>query len=201
MKVSVALLAGGQSSRMGRSKASLEVEGEPLLYRNIRLLQTRFDEILVSVPRQGLPIPLPEEIRLIPDPVDFQGPLIGIEATLSASLNPKCLIIAADIPMQDLGLIDSLLAVAGRAEITVVSFGGQRDEPLFGVYDRLVLLSLQSLRESGERRVLQLLALCRAERIVLNKPWWFMNLNTSEDYRQFIERLEQWREKQPSQTT
>ena len=44
---SAIILAGGRSSRMGRPKALLMFDGEPLIAHVVRMLQQSFTEIIV----------------------------------------------------------------------------------------------------------------------------------------------------------
>jgi len=46
--VSVAILAGGQSQRMGRDKAWLEVGGRPIIERVLERIRPLSDDLLVS---------------------------------------------------------------------------------------------------------------------------------------------------------
>ena len=79
------VLAGGRSSRMGRDKAWLEVEGEPALLRVIRAGLGGGAERVVVVGSPGQPLPpLPAGAERCDDPVDrtHEGPLSGLAAGL-----------------------------------------------------------------------------------------------------------------------
>ena len=70
------VLAGGKSSRMGRPKALLLFDGEPLIVHIVRALKHMFAEIVVvAAPEQELP-DLP--VTLVRDEVAYQGPVGGI---------------------------------------------------------------------------------------------------------------------------
>ena len=56
LDASALILAGGKSSRMGRPKALLPFDGEPLIVHTVRSLATRFaDIVVVAAPGQELP--------------------------------------------------------------------------------------------------------------------------------------------------
>ncbi|MBI3920523.1 MAG: NTP transferase domain-containing protein, partial [Armatimonadetes bacterium] len=47
MAATAAVLAGGRSLRMGTDKALLPLEGKPMVVRQVELLQTAFERVLV----------------------------------------------------------------------------------------------------------------------------------------------------------
>ena len=86
--VSVAILAGGKSSRMGKNKALLTYEGKTFLERLIEEFSD-FDEILVSA-REENQYDLGRyggKVKLISDENYDKGPLEGIRRVLSEAKN------------------------------------------------------------------------------------------------------------------
>jgi len=74
-KIAGVVLAGGESSRMGRDKALLDYNGKPLLDHMIGLLkQAGFDDIYVSGDLDGY--------RCIPDSAPHEGPAYAIVGVL-----------------------------------------------------------------------------------------------------------------------
>jgi molybdopterin-guanine dinucleotide biosynthesis protein A len=70
------VLAGGRSSRMGRPKAMLAFDNEPLIVHIVATLQRLFPEVVVvAAPGQDLP-GMP--VTLVRDDVAYQGPVGGI---------------------------------------------------------------------------------------------------------------------------
>jgi len=79
------VLAGGRSQRMGRDKAWLPIDGEPVL---LRVLAAGRDAgvgeaVVVASPGQSLP-PLPPGVTRVDDPSDrrHEGPLSGLAVGL-----------------------------------------------------------------------------------------------------------------------
>lgn len=71
---------------MGRPKAWLELDGETLLHRVVRIVGAACPTVIVvAAPDQSLP-PLPEETRRIDDPAALvgNGPLVGAMTGLAA---------------------------------------------------------------------------------------------------------------------
>lgn len=79
------VLAGGRSSRMGRSKAALEWHGSTLLRRTAGIVSRVADGpvVVVRAPGQSLP-DLPSAVEVVDDPREGLGPVQGLAAGLAA---------------------------------------------------------------------------------------------------------------------
>ncbi len=132
---SAALLAGGQSTRMGRDKALLTLPGSdlPLWHRQWRVLQElQPDEMFWSGPiRPGLP----ENIRIISDKIATAGPLAGISACLDVSRSDLLVVLAIDLPEMTAAFLRDLLTHCSTDCGAVVRHG-IFFEPLAAVYPR-----------------------------------------------------------------
>ncbi len=158
------ILAGGRSRRMGRDKAWLEIEGQPLLLRQIRLLQeVGLSEIGIAAgPADRPPLPsIPPEIPLLRDRFDGLGPLAGLEAGLgwSCSRNPMgwTLAVAVDLPGLSSEWLRRLLAQA-RPGMGCVPVHEGRLEPLAALYPNL---AWPIAREHLEKRQASVQEFCR----------------------------------------
>src|SRR5205807_9116756 len=77
------VLCGGESSRMGRSKAWLPFGDEVMLPRVVRLLSEAVSPIVVvAAPGQDVP-PLPADVEVVRDEESGRGPLQGLAAGLA----------------------------------------------------------------------------------------------------------------------
>ncbi|MBI2517807.1 MAG: molybdenum cofactor guanylyltransferase [Opitutae bacterium] len=90
-----AVLAGGKSSRMGRNKALLRVDGQPLWRRQLGVLAQAGAKpvLLVQAPGQRA-----LRRRVVRDTVCDAGPLAGLHAALSACEPPWLAVLAVDMP-------------------------------------------------------------------------------------------------------
>src|SRR5258706_12156071 len=97
------ILPGGKSSRMGRPKALLPFDGEPLIAHVLRNLKRLFAEaVVVAAPGQELPT-LPAV--LVRDEVAYQGPVSGIYHGLNASTQEICFVTSCEAPFLNHDLI------------------------------------------------------------------------------------------------
>jgi molybdopterin-guanine dinucleotide biosynthesis protein A len=111
------VLAGGQSSRMGTSKAALEWHGSTLLRRVTGVLARVVDGpvVVVRAPGQALP-PLPAQVDVIDDPREGLGPLQGLAAGLAATadLAEAAFVCSTDLPFLHPAFVRRVLRVLGE---------------------------------------------------------------------------------------
>lgn len=128
------LLAGGESRRMGRDKATLEFQGKSLWQRQLEILRKLGPaEILVSA-RQDPPW-RPNDIRFVADETPSRGPLSGLVAALSVIKNQHLVVLAIDMPSMNSSFLVSLVEQIGTGWGVVPRI---RDcfEPLAAIYPR-----------------------------------------------------------------
>jgi len=180
------ILVGGKSSRMGRPKALLPFDNEPLIAHVVRRLKSRFPEIIVvAAPDQELPN-LPAV--LVRDEIAFQGPVSGIYHGLAASTREVSFVTSCDAPFLNLELIDHLLEQISDCDV-VVPFWEERFQPLHAVYRRSVLPLLKQQLERGELRPIFLYDKVRTAKIhdveirrLDRDGLSFLNMNSPAEY-------------------
>jgi len=180
------ILAGGKSSRMGRPKALLLFDGEPLIAHVVRKLGNIFPEIIVvAAPDQELP-PLP--VKLARDDVAYQGPVSGIYHGLKASTREICFVTSCDAPFLNLALVSHLLSQISDFDV-VVPFWQERFQPLHAVYRTSVAPLLKDQLERGELRPIFLYDKVRTRKIHEDEirgldpeGLSFLNMNSPADY-------------------
>ncbi len=199
---SAIILAGGKSSRMGRPKALLPFDGEPLIAHTVHTLGRLFgDIVVVAAPEQKLP-PLP--VTLVRDEIAYRGPVGGIYYGLQAARTEVSFVTSCDAPFLNLALIAHLLSQITDCDV-VVPHWQDRLQPLHAVYHRSVAPLLQAQLERGELRPIFLYQKVRtrevgAEELRRFDPEGlsFRNLNSPEDYQAA---LALWQEKRQRDQT
>ena len=189
-------LTGGKSSRLGRPKALLPFDGEPLIIHIVRHLKRVFAEtVVVAAPEQELPL-LP--VALVRDQVAYQGPVSGIYRGLKAATKEVCFVTSCDAPFLDLALISHLLSEISDCDV-VVPFWQERFQPLHAVYRRSVAPLLHEQLERGELRPIFLYDKVRTRKVHEDEirtldpeGMSFLNMNSPADY---DSALQLWRKK------
>ena len=190
------VLTGGKSSRMGRPKALLTFDGEPLIVHIVRHLKRVFAEtVVVAAPEQELPL-LP--VALVRDQVAYQGPVSGIYRGLKAATKEVCFVTSCDAPFLDIALISHLLSEFADCDV-VVPFWQERFQPLHAVYRRSVAPLLHEQLERGELRPIFLYDKVRTRKVHEDEirtldpeGMSFLNMNSPADY---DSALQLWRKK------
>jgi molybdopterin-guanine dinucleotide biosynthesis protein A len=184
--ITTAIQAGGSSSRMGRDKAFVELNGTPLIEHVIRRIANLGDEILIVTNRLQAYSHL--GIRTVPDAVPEAGALVGLYSALYAAQGDTVLVVACDMPFLNRALLEHQLQLASRADV-VVPLHQNLYEPLHAVYVRRACLpALEESLQAGEERVVSFYPRVRVlpvDEAVLDR--WdpsglsFFNVNTPQD--------------------
>jgi molybdopterin-guanine dinucleotide biosynthesis protein A len=187
------VLAGGKSSRMGSDKALLEIAGEPLIARTVRLATAAANNNVRVV--GGAQRFAQLAFDTIEDDSPDLGPLGGIATALRASTNEWNLILACDLPYLTQEWLEYLAARARKSEADAVvpATRHQNYEPLCAAYRKRCAADVASAVAAGHLRVQEFVAaLHTAGRLEPVEPaeWnrfdstgrLFKNMNQPADY-------------------
>lgn len=188
------ILAGGKSRRMGRPKQELELGGERLLDRAVRLLEAVCGRTAIL----GLASPEGRRFELLRGPLEYyedirpgHGPLGGIYTGLSATRTEYNLFLGCDMPFVSASLLRVVVrrALDGRADATVCCSADGRIQRLGGVYRRRARGAVRAALDRGLDQVSAIYP-----RICCEVIGWrdlararfpadvFTNINTPDDY-------------------
>ena len=153
------MLAGGQSRRMGVSKASLLFAGEPMLVRVLRVLEPIVSlRLVVAAPGQALP-ELPAGVRVVRDRVPGRGPLEGLAAGLAAGQQAgqqgaaDCFYLSScDVPLLRESFVRRMFQLLAPGDSIVVPRDDTHLHPLAGVYRADILPVVERLLAAGRLR-------------------------------------------------
>jgi molybdenum cofactor guanylyltransferase len=149
------VLAGGRSTRMGRSKAALEWHGITLLQRIVGIVGRVVDGPVVVVRAPGQELPeLPSRATLAEDAREGRGPLQGLAAGLAAigDAAPRAYVSSTDVPLLHPAFVGTVLRIAQREDVDValpVAHGFRH--PLAAAYRTSLLPAVERL--IGEDRM------------------------------------------------
>ena len=188
------ILAGGHSSRMGKSKSHLPFGNELMLQRVVRVVGDTVNPVVV-VRGAGQDIPaLDSQVIVVEDQVAEQGPLQGMATGLKA-LAGKCdaaFVSACDAPLLQTAFIRRMIALLDAHDIAVPYIDGFH-HPLAGVYRVNVLAQTEALLETDRRRPAFLFDMCDARKVrrgdlvdVDPRLVSLRNCNNENDYRQAL---------------
>lgn len=189
MNLTAALFVGGLSRRMGADKATLQVLGEPLWARQIKLLRELQPQCIVISARER-PNWCPADIETISDQPPSRGPLSGLAAILKQLKTTHLLTLAIDLPRITSAELRNLWALA-QPGCGVIPMSGQLFEPLCAIYPvEAAAIASDTLAEgdvSLQRfcRTLLRLGMAHAHPLTAAEAPLFLNVNTPEDLSTF----------------
>ncbi|PKO24032.1 MAG: molybdenum cofactor guanylyltransferase [Chloroflexi bacterium HGW-Chloroflexi-1] len=159
--VSLLILAGGRSQRMGQDKLWMEWEDRPLVERVTCRVLPLAAEVVFSANSpelfrtliERLPVPA----RVVADRYPGAGPLGGLHAGLEAARHELVLTLAADLPFVNLALVSHMVALADGYDAVVPQTphpitGTLHWEPLHAFYRRNCLPAIVARLAAGERQ-------------------------------------------------
>ena len=132
------VLAGGRSERFGSDKLRATFEGQSLLAHAIEAVAAAASEVVVVfAPHRESPA-LPPDVRSVRDPRPDGGPLVGLLAGLEAAAHPLALVVGADMPSLQPGVLRLLLEQVESGAAAAILEGGRRRQSLPCAIDRAV---------------------------------------------------------------
>jgi molybdopterin-guanine dinucleotide biosynthesis protein A len=179
---SAIVLSGGKSSRMGRDKGLLPVEGIPLIEKIAGQLQGNFAEVLVSgaADKYGF-----KNVRTVPDIIPDRGPLMGLLSTLQASESELNWITTCDMPEPNLTFVRKMIRMIGDYDAVVPVDSDGWKQPLIGLYRKDVVRAIEKQMAADKWSIRDLISTIRVEYIPLTSGW-YRNLNTQKDYQEYL---------------
>ena len=186
--------AGGKSTRMGRDKRFLPLDGEPLLARTLRKGRTAgFHSIVLAAEgaqEELTTLAAEYGAMLVTDEIPAQGPAAAIAAGLSAAETEWSLVLSADMPFYDFELARTLLPYAdGDTQVILPTLSGYW-QPLAALYQRDAGAVFATAIARGDRK----LGIILRELVVREVPLtvdagMLFNVNTPAAYRLALGRL------------
>jgi molybdenum cofactor guanylyltransferase len=202
------VIAGGQSSRMGRDKAFLTLGGSTLLERALAVARCVSQEVTIVGQREKFAA----YGNVIEDVYPGQGPLAGIHAALCGSAFELNLMIGVDTAFLDPKfaqyLVDQARASGAIVTVPVTSVvspesrvpskglpPGTQPQPLCAVYRREFAPVAENALRQGRNNIVPLFAGVTTREIgdaemreLAFDPRMFDNLNTPEEWEQACRR-------------
>jgi len=184
--VTGAILAGGNSVRMGQDKAILRVRGMPMIRLIAETLRAVVPEVIIVVSRPDAYVQA--GLRVVADLVDNRGPLGGLYTALHASGMGSVFVLACDTPFVTPELIRYVMDFDSDRPASVALCGGQL-HPLCALYRRTSLPAVTRHLQEGRLAMVDLLAALEATEVPITPdlPFWhddlLANINTPADLR------------------
>ena len=184
------VLAGGQSSRMGRDKALIPIQGVPLLRRVCEVALNCTSEVYVITPwPERYQDILPDACRVVrevplPGETQSQGPLVGFAQGLAQVETDWILLLACDLPQLQVKVLQqwaTRLENVSNDAIALLPRQPKGWEPLCGFYRRQCLPMLTSFINEGGRSFQHWLTQHPVQELPVTDSQILFNCNTPAD--------------------
>ncbi|MFQ5970409.1 MAG: molybdenum cofactor guanylyltransferase [Nitrososphaerales archaeon] len=132
------VLAGGQSTRMGRSKALVRIKGREMLAWIVEGLKPVVDEIIVVAKnednRSSYQNIVPKDVKILLDVMGLDGPLVGIYSAFLEVMSEYTYVHPIDSPVINKDVIEYLFQKAHGYDASIVRWNDGAIEPMHAVY-------------------------------------------------------------------
>jgi molybdopterin-guanine dinucleotide biosynthesis protein A len=135
------ILAGGQSSRMGREKGLIRWHGKTLVENAVDVLSPLCDRILISANKNHYDF---LGYQVVNDLFPACGPMGGIFSALSASDTMDNLVIPTDTPFVTTEMYRYLILQLGTYDAVVPVDHDSFFQPLCAIYTRTILPAMEA---------------------------------------------------------
>ena len=149
--LTVAVMAGGKSSRMGTDKSFVPLLGRPLIEHVLAKVNSLGNEtiIIANKPKSYLYLGLP----IFGDMYTDLGPLGGLHSALHNAANPYILVVACDMPWLNRPLLDYLISLRKSVDVVVPRWS-KYPEPMHAVYRKSCLKAVESNLQAGTLKLI-----------------------------------------------
>lgn len=180
MEITAVILAGGKSSRMGKDKGLIEVNGKPMIQHAIDTLQELKVPILIVANN-----PLYEQFNcpVFSDEIPDKGPLGGIYTALMHAETESVLILSCDTPFITEDILKKLI-IESIGYSVIVASDGEREHPLIGVYHKAALGKIKQSLATDQLKLSDMYHGLRYKVVEFDAKSHassFMNINTHDD--------------------
>jgi len=143
--LSVIILAGGESKRMGEDKKFVRLKGKSFLEIALGKAGRIGSEIILSVGKDEK-----EKVeeyadkykaKVVEDKESFRGPLFGVINAVEKAKNKHVALLPADAPLVSEKFYEEITNDLKDSEFEGIALKLEKAEPLFGVYEKRALLN------------------------------------------------------------
>jgi molybdopterin-guanine dinucleotide biosynthesis protein A len=153
--ISSILLAGGKSSRMGKDKAKLKLDGGLMVLQSIagKLLMIS-DEVIVATDGRRYE-GLDAGVRWVDDVYPGAGSLVGLYSGLREARSDYALVVACDMPFLNLDLLRYMISLP-RGYDALAPKIDDKIETLHAIYSKSCLPLIERMLEAGHKAIIDI---------------------------------------------
>lgn len=181
---SALILAGGNSTRMGRNKALLPYNHKTVIAHIVHVLSSTIESIYISAGGHDNKLYSNLGVPVISDIEVNQGPIQGIITGLKYCATDWVFVVSVDSPSVDPQLVLDLWKNHSGYD-AVIAIQNKIRMPLIGWYKRSTLPKWERGYASGSRRIMPILNSINVKQVEVDSSY-MLNMNTIDEYKNFL---------------
>ena len=147
--LTVIILAGGKSSRMGQDKGLMFYDGQPMIQYVIEIAEQLTKNILIVSNNDDYN---QFNYPVLPDIIQDKGPLAGVVTGLESSITDLNLILTCDAPFITVAFLSWLKTKIEQFDVVIPQYEN-RIYPLTGYYKRKTFAVLKAELDQNNLRI------------------------------------------------
>jgi molybdopterin-guanine dinucleotide biosynthesis protein A len=180
------ILAGGKSSRMKEDKCFLSFANTTLIEYQYNKLKQIFKYVYISSKKNKFKFPC----DVILEQNKLYSPIIALDSILDNFTHQKIFIIPVDTPNISKKTIEKLLTTSRNHSICVIKTHDNKVHNLCGVFSHSIQKNIKNMINDNNHKVSILLETSDTKLCYIKNNNEFLNINTKEDYKHFINSLD-----------
>ncbi len=140
--VLAAVLAGGSASRMGGAKATVQLDGRPLITYPLEAALDALGAVAVVAKDDVELPPLDQRAELWIEPDEPRHPAVGVIEALRRARGSAVVVIACDLPLLTSEVVGLLATAGAEGSVAVLASAAGRPQPLLARYEPTALEAL-----------------------------------------------------------
>jgi len=178
------ILCGGKSSRMGKNKALLTLNGKFIIRYVIDVLNEFCDNLLISTNTDELNF---LNIETVADEYKNIGPIAGILSALKKSSTEQNIILSCDTPFITREFIAYMLRETNTYDVLLPVFNDHL-QPMTGIFNKRLIPHIEQEISEGNYIPPRIFEKSKLKKLRVNEntSGWhqhlFFNINSPEDY-------------------
>ncbi len=188
-ELSMLILTGGKSSRMGESKEQIQYHGIAQVDFLMNLGKKKNLEVFVS---KAASTEQKNSFEIL-DFMEANGPIVGILSAMRKHRERAFLVVACDMPFIDDTAIETLIDNRDHRAFATCFMNSEKgwNEPLFAIWEPRSFGALWSALGNDFKCPRKLLSQLRVKTIISMHQEWLLNANNQEDKQEALKKIKE----------
>jgi molybdopterin-guanine dinucleotide biosynthesis protein A len=174
------VLAGGLGRRLGGSKATVRLNGLPLITYPVTALRRALGEVVIAA-KVETELPILPGVEVWIEPQKLRHPLIGLVHALELAQGRSVLVCACDLPLVTPELVRDIAQADPQGAAAVVARVEGRPQPVLARYLPAALAPLAAALQKGRVSLMEAVDRLHPHHHDVADPTLLFNVNTPED--------------------